>query len=302
MLFRIRYSARYAYEQPASDSRNELRVCPRDSSDQKCLDFRLRVTPPASISEHRDDFGNLAHSVSVAESHNELTIVAESIVERIELNPGRGPHTTFSEYLRDDMARTEQYGQFLRESRYVPFSPRLQKFFWSVRPLMKEDPTDYTERMISYVRDQFGYDRGTTHVHSTVDDILSAGGGVCQDFAHLNAGLLRLAGIPTRYVSGWVAPRLSSDPNRPPVELASHAWIEVMLPGVGWTGFDPTYRSRTTTHHISVAVGRDYSDVPPVCGCYKSLSGHQKMTFELRVEQTNDLKLPLALAPNTPEH
>jgi transglutaminase-like putative cysteine protease len=302
MLFRIRYTTRYAYEQPASDSHNELRVCPSDSRDQKRLDFRLQVTPPASISEHSDDFGNLAHSVSVAESHNELTIVADSIVDRIELLPERGPQTTFSEYLSDDVARTEQYGQFLRESRYVPFSPRLRTFFWSARPSMEEDLTNYTERMISYVRDQFGYDRGTTHVHSTVDDILSAGGGVCQDFAHLNVGLLRLAGIPTRYVSGWVAPRLSSDPNRPPVELASHAWIEVMLPGAGWTGFDPTYRSRTTAHHISVAVGRDYSDVPPVCGSYKSLSGHQKMTFELRVDQTNDLQLPLALAPGTPEH
>jgi transglutaminase-like putative cysteine protease len=299
MLFRIRYTTRYAYEQPASDSRNELRVCPSDSRDQKRLDFRLQVTPSASISEHRDDFGNLAHSVSVAESHNELTIVADSIVHRIELPPERGPHTTFSEYLGGDAARTEQYGQFLRESRYVPFSPRLRTFFWSARPSMEEDVTNYTERMISYVRGQFGYDRGTTHVHSTVDDILSAGGGVCQDFAHLNIGLLRLAGIPTRYVSGYVAPRLSSDPNRPPVELASHAWIEVMLPGVGWSGFDPTYRSRTTAHHINVAVGRDYSDVPPVCGFYKSSGGHRKMTLELRVEQTNDPELPPA--PSTPD-
>jgi transglutaminase-like putative cysteine protease len=300
MLFRIRYTTRYTYEQPASDSHNELRVCPSDSRDQKRLDFRLQVTPPASIREHRDDFGNLAHSVSVADSHNELTIVADSIVDRIELLPERGPQTTFSEYLSDDVARTEQHGQFLRESRYVPFSSRLRTFFWSARPSMEEDLTNYTERMISYVRDQFGYDRGTTHVHSTVDDILSSGGGVCQDFAHLNIGLLRLAGIPTRYVSGYVAPKLSSGPNKPPVELASHAWIEVMLPGAGWTGYDPTYRSRATARHIRVAVGRDYSDVPPVSGSYKSSGGHRKMTLELRVEQTEDLDLPVASA--TPDH
>src|SRR5436305_307613 len=100
MLFRIRYTTRYAYEQPAFDSRNELRVCPSDSRGQKRLEFRLQVTPAASIAERRDDFGNLTHSVSVAESHNELTIVADSIVDRIELNPERGPHTTFREYLR----------------------------------------------------------------------------------------------------------------------------------------------------------------------------------------------------------
>jgi transglutaminase-like putative cysteine protease len=300
MLFRIRYTTRYTYEQPASDSHNELRVCPSDFRDQKRLDFRLQVTPRASIREHRDDFGNLAHSVFVAESHNELTIVADSIVDRVDLPPERGPQTIFSEYLSDDMARTEQYGQFLRESRYVPFSPRLRTFFWSARPSMEEDVTNYTERMISYVRDQFGYDRGTTHVHSTVDDILSSGGGVCQDFAHLNTGLLRLVGIPTRYVSGYVAPKRSSGTNGPPVELASHAWIEVMLPGAGWTGYDPTYRSRATARHIRVAVGRDYSDVPPVCGSYKSTGGHRKMTLELRVEQTDDLDLPLA--SSTPDH
>jgi len=303
MRFRIRYTTRYAYEQPASDSHNELRVCPTNCRDQKRLDFRLQVTPKASISERRDDFGNLMHLVYVGECHNELTIVADSIVDRIELLPERGPHTTFSVYLRDDMARTQQYGQFLHESRYVPFSPRLRRFFWSVRPSMEEDLTDYTERMISYVRDQFGYDRGTTHVHSTVDDILSAGGGVCQDFAHLNIGLLRLAGIPTRYVSGCVAPTFSSRSSRrngPPVELATHAWIEVMLPGMGWTSFDPTYRSRTTAHHISFAIGRDYSDVPPVCGSYTGSGGRKTMTFELRVEQTNNVALPLA--PSTSGH
>lgn len=299
MRFRIRYQTRYTYELPASDSRNELCVCPNDTRDQKLLDFRLQVTPPASINEHRDDFGNIAHSVFIAGAHNELNIVADSIVERIESVTERGPHITFSEYLSDDVARTEQYGQFLRESRYVPFSSRLRKFFWSARPSMEEDLTDYTEHIISYVRDQFGYDRGTTHVHSTVDDILSAGGGVCQDFAHLNIGLLRLAGIPTRYVSGYVAPSPSSDPNKPPAELASHAWIEVLLPGAGWTGFDPTYRSRTIAQHISVAAGRDYSDVPPIRGTYKSSGGDRKMTIELRVERITDREL--RLPPDIPD-
>ena len=87
----------------------------------------------------------------------------------------------------------------------MPFSDRLRRFFWSVRPQLSEDVTAYTERMILYVRNQFGYDGGTTNVHSTVDDILTTGGGVCQDFAHLSIGLLRLAGVPARYVSGYLA-------------------------------------------------------------------------------------------------
>src|SRR5258708_25825299 len=110
----------------------------------------------------------------------------------------------------------KEYSEFLNPSRYVPFSDRLRKFFWSVRPQLSEDVTAYTERMILYVRNQFGYDGGTTHVHSTVDDILTTGGGVCQDFAHLSIGLLRLAGIPSRDGSCYPATAPHSNAQAPP--------------------------------------------------------------------------------------
>ena len=177
----------------------------------------------------------------------------------------------------------KQYAEFLNPSRYVPFSDRLRRFFWSVRPQLSEDVTAYTERMILYVRNQFGYDGGTTNVHSTVDDILTTGGGVCQDFAHLSIGLLRLAGIPARYVSGYLAPDPGRNANSAPPELASHAWIEALLPGAGWTGFDPTHRTRTMIRHIRLAVGRDYNDLPPVSGVYTSAGGGRQMAYELDV-------------------
>src|ERR1700674_6139305 len=139
--------------------------------------------------------------------------------------------------------------------------------------------------MILYVRSQFAYDGAITNVHSTGDDILTSGGGVCQDFAHLSIGLLRLAGIPARYVSGYLAPDTSGDANSAPPELASHAWIEALLPGSGWTGFDPTHRIRTVIRHIRVAVGRDYNDLPPVSGVYHSAGGWRRMAYELEVSQ-----------------
>jgi transglutaminase-like putative cysteine protease len=177
----------------------------------------------------------------------------------------------------------KEYGEFLSPSPYVPFSYRLRKIFWSVRPQPFEDITEYTERMIRYVRTQFAYDGATTNVHSTVDDILTSGGGVCQDFAHLSIGLLRLAGIPARYVSGYLAPDPRRAPDSAPLQLASHAWIEALLPGTGWTGFDPTHRTRTIIRHIRVAVGRDYKDLPPVSGVYESAGGARQMTYELEV-------------------
>ncbi len=283
MVFRVKHVTRYIYERPASHSHNDVRLTPIDAPDQKRIAFSLEVTPAAEISAYRDSFGNLTHSINIQPPHTELVIAADSIVERVALPAQPSDRITVHDYLAGDSARTMKYGEFLNPSRYVPFSDRLRSFFWSVRPQLSEDIAAYTERMILYVRNQFGYDGGTTNVHSTVDDILTKGGGVCQDFAHLSIGLLRLAGIPARYVSGYLAPNPDRDAKSPPPELASHAWIEALLPGTGWTGFDPTHRTRTMIRHIRVAVGRDYNDLPPVSGVYNSSGGGLRMAYELDV-------------------
>jgi transglutaminase-like putative cysteine protease len=289
MLFRVKHVTRYLYEQPASHSHNDVRLTPIDAPDQKRIRFKLKVSPKAVISEYRDSFGNLAHSIDIQPPHRELVICSDSLVERLAMPTPPAPRLTFHRYLATDAARMKEYGAFLNASRYVPFSDRLRRFFWSARPQRFEDITDYAERMILSVRNQFEYDGTTTHVHSTVDDILSSGGGVCQDFAHLTIGLLRLAGIPARYVSGYLAPDPSLNPNGPPPELASHAWLEALLPGTGWTGFDPTHRTRTMIRHIRIAVGRDYNDLPPVSGFYNSSGGSRRMEYQLEVSLA-DLK------------
>jgi transglutaminase-like putative cysteine protease len=288
MFFRIRYTTRYSYEKPAYDSQNDARLAPNDGRGQRCIVFNLEVDPPAEISEYKDAFGNRAHSISIEQPHRKLTIVADSIVERTGVPPDPTRFESFADYLMDDQSRTMQYRDFLESSRYVPFSDRLRKFFWSVRPQMSEDVANYATRIIGIVRDQFGYDLATTHVHSTVDDILTAGGGVCQDFAHLTIGLFRLAGVPVRYVSGYLAPNSANDPKAPPPELASHAWIEILLPGIGWTGFDPTHRMPTTLRHIRVAIGRDYGDIVPIRGAYQSAGGKQVMSFELELLELSE--------------
>ena len=295
MRFRIKHVTRYVYENPASQSHNDVRLTPIDAPDQKRVAFSLEVTPDAAISEYRDSFGNLAHSIDIQPPHTELVICSASIVERLALPAEPPPRITFAEYLADDSARTKQYAEFLSPSRYVPFSDRLRRFFWSVRPQLSEDITAYTERMMVYVRSQFAYDGATTNVHSTVDDILTSGGGVCQDFAHLSIGLLRLAGIPARYVSGYLAPDPVRAVNGKRPELAPHAWIEALLPGTGWTGFDPTHKTRTIIRHIRVAVGRDYNDLPPVSGVYESAGGARRMAYELEVSLADpiDAQLPL---------
>lgn len=286
MIYRIRHTTHFIYDKPAYESHNEVRVAPRTSPNQRCLSFDLEVTPKAAVLAYDDSFKNRVHAISVHPPHDELTIVATSVVERLPPRPSTPLRVPFGEFLAEDAARSAEHFEFLHPSKFVPFSERLRKFFWSARPAPTETVVEYTMRIVRYVRDQFEYEKDKTHVHSGVDDILSAGGGVCQDFAHLTIGLLRLAGVPARYVSGYLAPRsgVASDY----ADQASHAWIEVLLPGTGWTGFDPTLRSRTTDHHIRIAIGRDYSDVPPLRGVYRSAGSNGEMQVELSIQREGE--------------
>jgi transglutaminase-like putative cysteine protease len=291
MQLRITHTTRFEYEQPASDSHNELRLQPLDDDEQRCLAFELNVDRPAAVLAYRDYFGNHAHSVSVSAPHRELTIVTRSLVERADPAATFCPEVTFRSLLAEDAAHRRDYCEFLSESHYVPFSERLRKLFWMARPAESEDVAGYAARIVAWVRDQFEYQKARTHVHSSLDDILKSGGGVCQDFAHLTIGLLRLAGVPARYVSGYLAPAVSRSGNAQLGEQASHAWLEAWLPHSGWTGFDPTHRHRTDERYIRIAIGRDYADVPPLKGVYRSDATSQVMTVDLNVEHTGSAGL-----------
>jgi transglutaminase-like putative cysteine protease len=283
MRYRIRHVTRFTYEQPAYESHNEVRLHPRDSPRQRTLGFRLEATPSAALIDYRDAFGNIVHALSIHEPHTELMVCADSLVERAtprELsNQG-----SFELFLRRDNLRSQEEFDFLSPSRYIPFSDQLKKFFWMVRPQMNEPVPDYSQRVVAWICDQFAYEPGTTDAHSDVNRVLSAGAGVCQDFAHLTIGLLRLAGVPARYVSGYLAPRV--DKGRPLGDQASHAWLAVLLPE-GWFGFDPTHGTRVTDHHVRLAVGRDYADVPPLRGVYRSAGSHQTMRVSLDISEAD---------------
>jgi transglutaminase-like putative cysteine protease len=280
MLLYIRHTTEFHYDKPSYQSHNELRLTPRSSPGQRCLEARLEVIPKAAVVSFDDAFRNRVHAINVHAPHLGLTILAESVVERSPPRTLATPRVRFSEFLADDLSRSTEYFEFLQPARYVPFSTRLRRFFWSSRPAPSEPVVDYVSRIVKYIHDQMEYEKGTTHVHSSVDDILREGGGVCQDFAHLGLGMLRLAGIPARYVSGYLAPAAGQTQG----EQASHAWLEVMLPGTGWTGFDPTLGGPTSDRHVRVAVGRDYEDVPPIRGVYRNGGGTAHMAVDLSIE------------------
>jgi len=135
------------------------------------------------------------------------------------------------------------------------------------------DPLSTVRGLNSTIYSQFAYEPRTTRVDSPIDDALRARAGVCQDFAHIMIGLVRNLGIPCRYISGYIAPRESSQDRAG--DNATHAWIEAYLPRLGWVGFDPTNNAQAGHRHIAVAVGRDYSDVPPTRGVFKGDAGSE---------------------------
>ena len=288
MRLRIRHVTRFSYDQPAYESHNEVRLKPRPSPRQRTLGFRLEVIPRAAVVDFRDAFGNTVHAISVHDAHRELVVLADSLVERETPRPLDTPRDSFSEFLAGDDLRSQQEYDFLHQSRFVPFSEPLKKLFWLARPAMQEPVASYVGRVVAWVRDQFEYEPGLTNAHSDVNQILQEGAGVCQDFAHLTSGLLRLAGVPTRYVSGYLAPRVDPRRSRPIGEQATHAWIEALIPDAGWIGFDPTNGGRTTDHHIRVGVGRDYGDVTPVRGVYRSVGQTQTMRVSLDIAECED--------------
>lgn len=284
MMFRIIHTTHFDYEKPAHDSQNEVRLRPWDGPGQRCAEFDLSLDRPAAVLAYSDFFGNHIHALSISAPHESLTIVARSIIEREPPILDPRPEVPFSLFLSDDEARTRKFYEYINPSRYIPFSERLRKFFWmAVRPGGGEDVAAYVMRVVAFVRDQFEYETSKTNVHSSLNDILKSGSGVCQDFAHLTIGMLRLAGVPARYVSGYLAPPAGRPPEDPSRQ-ASHAWLEAWLPGAGWSGFDPTHRCRVDERHLGVAVGRDYGDVPPIRGVYRSNGGYSVMKVNLNVE------------------
>jgi transglutaminase-like putative cysteine protease len=283
MRFLIRHRTHFTYDQPAFDSHNEVRLKPRESLRQRTLGFRLEVIPRAAVLEYTDTFGNLVHNLSVAEPHRELVVVSDALVQRMPPRPLVHIDDSVEQFLAGGSLRAQEQYDFLHQSPCIPFSEPLKKLFWTIKPHMNEPVAQYTGRLVAWVRDRFAYEPGVTQVDSDLNHLLSVGAGACQDFAHLAIGVLRLAGVPARYVSGYLVPKAESDRAQPVGHLASHAWLEALLPQAGWTGFDPTHGSPATDHYVQLAIGRDRADVPPLRGVYRSAGQRQTMQVSLDI-------------------
>jgi transglutaminase-like putative cysteine protease len=290
VYYSIQHQTKFRYSATISETTMELRLQPRTEWTQHCLSFDLQTTPRARLFHYRDHLGNLVHHFNVPASHNELDIVATALVEV-------QPFSTWPEEIGadqwdaiDDQVARDDYWEMLMPSHYAQSSPLLVELAAKLHVVRRDDPMTVLRQINRGIYEAFEYMPKATRVDSPIDDALREGKGVCQDFAHIMITLVRMLRIPCRYVSGYVAPG-ELEHQRAASGEASHAWVEVLLPDMGWVGFDPTNDRLVTDHHIRCAVGRDYLDVPPTKGLFRGIASEQ-MSVQVAVRTIDQPKKP----------
>ncbi|MEN9855274.1 MAG: hypothetical protein RLZZ157_400 [Pseudomonadota bacterium] len=270
MRLEITHETRYLYSQPVRESVMELWLQPLTLPLQRLIGFEIITEPRAKMLTYRDWLGNVVYHFDLPAKHSELVIRSRAMVEtfeRPEPLPDRLDYGAWT-YLRSEQVKG-QYFDMMRPSTFVEGSGHLE-LFMAERDLLQLPPDPLTGlRALNHeIFGAFDYVPGFTAADSPIDAALEFRKGVCQDFAHIMLAVARHWGIPSRYVSGYLA-RKPDDTQIRSVPDASHAWIECLLPEHGWVGFDPTNDMLANDRHVVVAYGRDYADVPPTRGVLK---------------------------------
>lgn len=292
MRYQVSHETRYDYDNPATLSQQLLHMSPRNFYAQKCLSHSIEITPnPYEFGSNLDYFGNNSQYFAIFTPHRSLHVRSNSTVMlQPRDNIDSMPQSPSWELVRDvlkinlpnqDAANMEAFA-YLYPSPNVPCSAELVTYatpsFSPGRPLL-EAALDLTQRIYR----EFEFDPHATDVATPLSEVLSVRRGVCQDFAHLMTGCLRSLGLPCRYVSGYIRSARPGDSSQAIGSDASHAWVGVYFPQYGWVDFDPTNNCLVQTEHVTVAWGRDYSDVSPMRGV---VLGGGKQTLEVSVTVT----------------
>ncbi len=268
MYYSIRHLTKFLYSNPVSESMMETRMHPRSDQNQRCLTFHLSVSPRCRVFSYRDHLANQVHHFDIPGQHGQLVIVAESLVEVQPATPVPAALAPNAWAELDGMVEQGDYWEMLLPSEFTAPTPSLDALAEEFDVRRRDDPLSALHQLNEQMYRHFEYVPKSTKVDSPIDLALLTHAGVCQDFAHIMIALVRSKlRIPCRYVSGYLF-HGQSDHDRSATS-ATHAWIEALVPEVGWVGFDPTNNLVCGDRHIRTAIGRDYSDVPPTHGIFR---------------------------------
>jgi transglutaminase-like putative cysteine protease len=288
MRYAVRHATVYEYGGDVAHSHHLLHLRPREFAYQRCLDHSLTLDPPPSAErEDLDAFGNGIARLEYDRSHDRLSVVAEMRVEIFPRAPEPlatcEPWETLCErlcYHAAPLAAADlEACRYRMRSDHVP----IKQIFWDYAADCFAPGRSIgaaAQDLMRKIHREFKYAPGTTNNRTSITEVLKIRRGVCQDFAHLMIGALRAGGLAARYVSGYIrtvrpggAAAIGGD--------ASHAWVSVYCPPLGWVDFDPTNDCVPSDGHVTLAWGRDYGDVSPIHGV---LLGGARHTLHVGVD------------------
>jgi len=279
MKLRVIHLTEYRYVHPVHGNFNELRLTPMQSRWQHVAFFLLRVLPASRVQKFVDFYGNTVNYFEIEEPHSELVIETTSSVNTIDrYAEGEPLHVALDSLgLSEDHSRLQP---FLQSSGAVELAPEIWRAAVDVSQTHR-NVFELAKGLMEFVYHNFQYCSGVTDVFTTSTQFFQSRQGVCQDFTHLMLALCRSVQIPARYVSGYVYDAKRKDLRG---AHASHAWVEVWVPGSGWHGLDPTNNCLTLEHYVVVAIGRDYQDIAPVRGTFWGIAD-RAMRVSVHIEE-----------------
>lgn len=278
MRFHVRHVTRYAYGNPAAEAYGEARLTPPELAGQRIINHRLSIEPETRTSGYTDHYGNRVEFFSLPYRHRKLVVTSEFQVETSQPSRPEGLTVSADEArLIFGSALTDVFDYLQPTPTVVPGREAVK---WA-RRFFRGDKAlgDSLRELNEAIHDTFAYTKGFTDNSTPLSAVWKARKGVCQDFAHIGLSVLRTAGIPARYVCGYIE---AAAPGATGLvgAMATHAWIEALVPGMAWVAFDPTNRQWINERYVTVSYGRDFRDATPLRGTFKG-AATQKM--EVRV-------------------
>lgn len=265
MRLTINHETRYDYDDQPAYLVQRLHLTPANHEGQRSVSWSVNAPGIEAGLAHMDGFGNLTHLVTLRGHRGPLTITAEGIVDTADT---AGVVRGLNGQLPDVV--------YLRHTPATALSPQLAERAASFN--RKMPPLELAHKIMGDVHGAVAYETGTTHMHTTAAEAFASGRGVCQDHAHIMLALARAIGMPARYVTGYLVTGVGASSS------AAHAWAELLIPDLGWVGFDAANGQCPTDHYVRIAAGLDAAAVAPVKGFRRGGSGTEQMTVAVRVE------------------
>lgn len=273
-IYKIHHITKYQYDRTVKENANQIKIYPFPKSGQDILSHEIQITGEPNIHKFYDYWGNCTGYFTVTQPHLELIIDSRLIVKShqkaIDEHLSVVNDWQFVESSIIDDIILFDYALKENIKQQAVIDAIIQELdFKSKSPLQAAKDAN------QYIFDKYKYVKGITTIETTVDEIIELKSGVCQDFAHLLLQILRTQKIPARYVSGYICP----NKNGMRGEGATHAWVDVHLPNLGWVGLDPTNNCFANENHIQLAVGRHFTDCTPIKGTFKGPANQELLVY-----------------------